>query len=64
MRYLAIGNNAKTIKSDKGGEYLTAIMYLAPADTVPGVNVCATAELAQGKAPCLFTAGRGARAPF
>lgn len=64
MRYLAIGNNAKTIKSDKGGEYLTAIMYLAPADTVPGINVCAMAELAQCKAPCLFTAGRGAMAPI
>jgi hypothetical protein len=63
MRYLAIGNNAKTIKSDKGGEYLTAIMYLAPADTVPGINVCPMAELAQCKAPCLFTAGRGAMRP-
>lgn len=60
MKYLAIGSNAKTVKSDKGGEYLTAIMYLAPADTVEGVNVCPTAELAGCKAPCLFTAGRGA----
>lgn len=63
MRYLAIGNNAKTVKSDKGGEYLTAIMYLAPADTVPGINVCPMAELAMCKAPCLFTAGRGAMRP-
>ena len=63
MRYLAIGNNAKTIKSDKGGEYLTAIMYLAPADTVPGINVCPMAELAMCKTPCLFTAGRGAMRP-
>lgn len=60
MRYLAIGNNAKTVKSDAGGEYLTAIMYLAPADMVPGINLCPMAELAQCKAPCLFSAGRGA----
>jgi hypothetical protein len=60
MKYLAIGNNAKTIKSDNGGEYLTAIMYLAPANMVDGVNVCAMAELAQCIKACLFSAGRGA----
>jgi hypothetical protein len=60
MKYLSIGNNAKTIKSDNGGEYLTAIMYLAPADTVKGINVCPTAELAGCKAACLYSAGRGA----
>jgi hypothetical protein len=63
MKYLAIGNNAKTVKSDKGGEYLTAIMYMAPADTVEGINVCAMAELAGCKEPCLFTAGRGVMRP-
>lgn len=60
MKYLAIGNNAKTIKSDAGGEYLTAILYLAPADTVAGVNLCPMANLASCKAACLYKAGRGA----
>lgn len=52
------GNNAKTVKGD--GVYETAIMYLAPADTVPGVNLCPMAEIAGCKAGCLNTAGRGA----
>lgn len=60
MKYLSIGNNAKTIKSDKGGEYLTAILYLAPADTVEGINLCPMAEKAGCKQACLYTAGRGA----
>jgi hypothetical protein len=60
MKYLAIGNNAKTIKSDKGGEYLTAILYLAPADTVEGINVCPMAVKAGCREACLYTAGRGA----
>jgi hypothetical protein len=55
MQYLAIGNNAKTIKSDNGGEYLTAIMYLLPDD-----DLCPMSRLAQCQAPCLNTAGRGA----
>ena len=59
MKYLSIGSNAKTIKSDKGGEYLTAIMYMAPADTVEGINVCPTAELAGCKNACLYKAGMG-----
>lgn len=60
MKYLAIGNNAKTIKSDKGGEYLTCILYLAPADTVRGINTCPMAVTAGCKNACLYTAGRGA----
>jgi len=63
MKYLSIGTNPKTLKGDKQGEYLTAIMYLAPADTVKGINVCPTAELAGCKAPCLFLAGRGVMSP-
>lgn len=59
MKLLSIGNNAKTIKSDKGGEYLTAILYLAPADTVEGINVCPMAEKAGCKEACLYSAGRG-----
>jgi len=55
MGYLAIGNNAKTIKSDMGGEYLTAIMYLRP-----NLNICAMSDLAQCRKACLNTSGRGA----
>jgi len=54
MKYLSIGNNAKTIKSDEAGEYLTAIMYMRP-----NLNICPMSELAQCAAPCLNTAGRG-----
>ena len=37
LKLLGVGNNAKTVKGD-GSEYLTAIMYLTPADKVDGVN--------------------------
>lgn len=59
MKYLAIGTNAKTVKGD-GSDYVTAILYLAPADTVTGINLCPTAMLAGCKKACLYTAGRGA----
>ena len=55
---LNIGSNAKTVKSDAGGEYLTAILYLAPAKT-SGYQVCSSATVGC-KAACLFTAGMGA----
>ena len=58
MKLLNIGANAKTIKSDAGGEYLTAILYLAPA-TTSGYQTCPSASVGC-KASCLFTAGRGA----
>jgi hypothetical protein len=54
MKYLSIGNNAKTIKSDEAGEYLTAIMYMRP-----NLNICPMSELAQCAVACLNTAGRG-----
>lgn len=65
MKYLSIGNNAKTIKSDKQGEYLTAIMYLAPADIAHKQigkkgTFCPKAEKAKCKKACLYSAGRGA----
>jgi len=61
MKYLAIGSNSKTTKSDNAESgYLTAILYLAPADTVVGINVCPMADLAGCKAACLYSAGRGA----
>lgn len=59
LQLLGVGKNAKTIKGD-GGEYLTAILYLAPADIVDGINVCPMAVMAGCKAGCLFSAGRGA----
>ena len=59
LKLLGVGNNAKTVKGD-GSEYLTAILYLAPANTVEGINVCPMAVLAGCKAGCLYTAGRGA----
>ena len=51
------GGNAKTIKGDD--EYVTAIMYLSPAETVSGINTCAMAKLAGCESACLYTAGRG-----
>ena len=54
MELLGIGNNAKTIKSDKGGEYLTAIMYLEPRST----RICPYQDIAKCKEGCLNTSGR------
>ena len=57
MSLLSINADAKTIKSNAGGKYLTAILYLAPAKT-SGYQACPSAT--EGcKASCLFTAGRG-----
>ena len=61
LRLLGVGTNAKTIKGD-GSEYLTAIMYLSPADLAKGKGlntVCPAAILAGCKAACLNSAGRG-----
>jgi len=55
---LNVGNNAKTIKGDALGQYLSAIMYLAPAMT-SGHQMCPSASVGC-KASCLFSAGRGA----
>lgn len=52
------GNNAKTVKGD--GEFETAILYMAPASSVDGVNVCSMATIAACAKACLYTAGRGA----
>ena len=57
MGLLSINADAKTMKSNAKGEYLTAILYLAPAST-SGRNICPSAT-AGCKASCLFTAGRG-----
>jgi hypothetical protein len=50
--------NAKTSKGEKLG-FLTAILYLSPADLSGLINVCPKAS-AGCKAVCLNTAGRGA----
>lgn len=51
------GANAKTVKGDD--EYVTAILYLAPADVAGGATVCPAAVAAGCKAACLYSAGRG-----
>jgi len=64
QKLLSFNADAKTVKSNNAGsEYLTAILYLSPADSVPGINVCPTAELAGCKAACLYNAGRAAIFP-
>ena len=55
MKYLSIGNNAKTLKSDAEGEFLTAIMYMRP-----DMKLCPMSALAACVDGCLNTAGRGA----
>tara|TARA_R110000824_G_scaffold255673_3_gene444646 strand:- start:110 stop:805 length:696 start_codon:yes stop_codon:yes gene_type:complete len=57
---LSVGTNAKTVKSDKQGVYLTAILYLAPAVQVDNINLCPLSDMANCRTACLYTAGRGA----
>jgi uncharacterized protein YrrD len=59
MKYknLLTTQNAKTSKGEDLG-YLTGILYMAPADSVSGVNVCEFASKGC-KAACLYSAGRG-----
>ena len=58
-KLLSVGTNAKTIKSDKSSEYLTAILYMAPhKENTKGVNLCPKASTGCAAA-CLYTAGRG-----
>lgn len=56
---LSVGTNIKTAKGDAKGEYLTAILYMAPhKQNTNGVNLCPKAT--EGcAAACLYTAGRG-----
>lgn len=56
LNLLAVGSNAKTIKSDNDNQ-LTAILYLAPS-TNSGYNTCPKASPGC-TAACLYTAGRG-----
>ena len=54
---LSQGTNAKTIKSDKLGQYLTGIVYLSPYK-LSGKNLCSHATNGCINS-CLNTAGRG-----
>lgn len=59
---IRVGGDAKTVKGNKGGVYITGIMYLIPFKHVidgKRVNLCPMAEQAGCAAPCLVTAGRG-----
>jgi hypothetical protein len=51
---IGVGTDAKTVKGN-GAEYLTGILYLAPADIVEGINLCIMAVLAGCKEGCLNT---------
>lgn len=57
-KLISAGMNAKTTKGD-GSEYITAILYMAPATLVSGINMCPMAEMAGCAKACLNTAGRG-----
>jgi len=59
MKYtlLSVGHNNKTVKSDKLGEYLTGILYLAPYKT-SGYNLCPNATVGCSTG-CLYWAGFG-----
>lgn len=59
--YKLLGTSSYKIdKSNKSSTYHTAILYLSPADSVAGVNVCPMAYIAECDEPCLNTSGRGA----
>lgn len=58
MKYLSVGNDAKTVKGQKKG-VLTGILYLAPHTLAGGKTLCPFST-AGCRAVCLYTAGRGA----
>ena len=55
-------SNYKTLKSEKAGKYVGAILYLVPHKAGGYGNLCPHASLGCIKA-CLFSAGRGVMAP-
>lgn len=57
QKLLTVNGNPKIIKGDKLGEYLTAILHLAPAN-LSGYETCLKRS-AGCSAACLNTAGRG-----
>ena len=59
---IRVGGDAKTVKGNKGGKYITGIMYLIPwKHMVDGkrANLCPLAETAGCLKGCLVSAGRG-----
>lgn len=59
---IRVGGDAKTVKGNKGGKYVTGIMYLIPwKHVIDGkrANVCPMAETAGCVKGCLVSAGRG-----
>jgi len=60
-KLLNIDANAKTIKGQRRG-YMTGVLYLAPSNS-SGTELCGMAELADCRADCLNTAGRGGMSP-
>lgn len=60
-KLLDVDKNAKTVKGNKYG-YMTAILYLAPANESGVMNTCISSTEGCRKA-CLFTAGMAAKFP-
>ena len=58
MKIISVDADAKTKKSNKLGEFLTGIIYLAP-HKISGKNLCAYASPSCIKS-CLYTSGHGA----
>jgi hypothetical protein len=54
---IGVGRNAKTVKSDKQGDWLTAYLYLAPGNK-SSYEVCPSRSPGCS-ASCLYTAGMG-----
>jgi hypothetical protein len=57
MKLLSIGTDSKTVKGRKL-KVMTAILYLAPANRVTGLQLCPFALQADCLRDCLYTAGR------
>jgi hypothetical protein len=57
MKLLSIGTDSKTVKGRKL-KVMTAILYLAPANRVEGLNLCPFALHADCLRDCLYSAGR------
>ena len=55
---IRVGGDAKTVKGNRGGVYITGIMYLIPWKHGK-VNLCPMAKQAGCLDGCLVTAGRG-----
>jgi hypothetical protein len=59
MKLLSIGTNAKTVKSDAIGDYLTAIKYMAPHTIASSKYNFCTGSSPNCRSKCLFFSGMG-----